>query len=169
MRRGIPAYDIVGIADSTVKESRERIRAAFKNSGLELPAERILQSLSPADLRKDSPMDVAMAVDILARKEDWRGEPVLALGELELSGNIRPTHGAHAAVTTARAAGISNIICDKTTAELLKDIHGIKILAVENLKEIGDKINDKANFIETKPEVKKDKQGIKNIAVENLK
>lgn len=158
LRRGIPAYDIVGIADSTVKESRERIRAAFKNSGLELPAERILQSLSPADLRKDSPMDVAMAVDILARKEDWRGEPVLALGELELSGNIRPTRGAHAAVTTARAAGISNIICDKTTAELLKDIHGIKILAVENLKEINEKINDKANFIETKPEVKKDNE-----------
>lgn len=158
LRRGIPAYDIVGIADSTVKESRERIRAAFKNSGLELPAERILQSLSPADLRKDSPMDVAMAVDILARKEDWRGEPVLALGELELSGNIRPTRGAHAAVTTARAAGISNIICDKTTAELLKDIHGIKILAVENLKEISEKINDKANFIETKPEVKKDNE-----------
>ena len=158
LRRGIPAYDIVGIADSTVKESRERIRAAFKNSGLELPAERILQSLSPADLRKDSPMDVAMAIDILARKEDWRGEPVLALGELELSGNIRPTRGAHAAVTTARAAGISNIICDKTTAELLKDIHGIKILAVENLKEISEKINDKANFIETKPEVKKDNE-----------
>lgn len=158
LRRGIPAYDIVGIADSTVKESRERIRAAFKNSGLELPAERILQSLSPADLRKDSPMDVAMAVDILARKEDWRGEPVLALGELELSGNIRPTRGAHAAVTTARAAGISNIICDKTTAELLKDIHGIKILAVENLKEISEKINDKANFIETKPEVKKENE-----------
>lgn len=158
LRRGIPAYDIVGIADSTVKESRERIRAAFKNSGLELPAERILQSLSPADLRKDSPMDVAMAVDILARKEDWRGEPILALGELELSGNIRPTRGAHAAVTTARAAGISNIICDKTTAELLKDIHGIKILAVENLKEISEKINDKANFIETKPEVKKDNE-----------
>ena len=158
LRRGIPAYDIVGIADSTVKESRERIRAAFKNSGLELPAERILQSLSPADLRKDSPMDVAMAVDILARKEDWRGEPVLALGELELSGNIRPTRGAHAAVTTARAAGISNIICDKTTAELLKDIHGIKILAVENLKEISEKINAKANFIETNPEVKKDNE-----------
>lgn len=158
LRRGIPAYDIVGIADSTVKESRERIRAAFKNSGLELPAERILQSLSPADLRKDSPMDVAMAVDILARKEDWRGEPVLALGELELSGYIRPTRGAHAAVTTARAAGISNIICDKTTAELLKDIHGIKILAVDNLKEINEKIKDKANFIETKPEVKKDKE-----------
>ena len=158
LRRGIPAYDIVGIADSTVKESRERIRAAFKNSGLELPPERILQSLSPADLRKDSPMDVAMAVDILARKEDWRGEPVLALGELELSGNIRPTRGAHAAVTTARAAGISNIICDKTTAELLKDIHGIKILAAENLKEISEKINDNANFIETNPEVKKDNE-----------
>lgn len=158
LRRGIPAYDIVGIADNTVKESRERIRAAFKNSGLELPAERILQSLSSADLRKDSPMDVAMAVDILARKEDWRGEPVLVLGELELSGNIRPTRGAHAAVTTARAAGISNIICDKTTAELLKDIHGIKILAAENLKEISEKINDKANFIETKPEVKKDNE-----------
>lgn len=158
LRRGIPAYDIVGLADNTVKESRERIRAAFKNSGLELPAERILQSLSPADLKKDSPMDVSMAVSILAQKESWRGEPVLALGELELSGGLRPVRGAHAAVTTARAAGISNIICDKATAELLKDIHGIKILAADNLREISEKIKDKANFIETKPEVKNDNE-----------
>lgn len=158
LRRGIPAYDIVGLADNTVKESRERIRAAFKNSGLELPAERILQSLSPADLKKDSPMDVSMAVSILAQKEGWRGEPVLALGELELSGGLRPVRGVHAAVTTARAAGISNIICDKATAEPLKDIHGIKILAADNLKEISEKIKDKANFIETKPEVKNENE-----------
>ncbi len=151
LRRGIPAYDIVGLADSAVTETRERIKAAFKNSGLELPPERILQSLSPADLRKDSPMDVPMALSILATKNGWTGEPVLALGELELNGNIRPVRGAHAAVTTARAAGITNIVCDKTTAQLIKDIDGIKILAVENLKEINEKITDRANFIEINP------------------
>lgn len=158
LRRGIPAYDIVGIADSTVSETRERIKAAFKNSGLELPAERILQSLSPADIRKDSPLDVSMAVSILATKNGWTGEPVLALGELELSGDIRPVRGAHAAVTTAKAAGITNIVCDKTTAELIKDVDGIKVLAAENLKEINEKITDMANFVEVKPQTHKESE-----------
>ena len=88
LRRGIPAYDIVGIADSAVKETRERIRAAFTNSGLDFPSERVLQSLSPADLRKDSPMDLSMALGILGQTKQYPvNEPVLALGELELSGS----------------------------------------------------------------------------------
>lgn len=153
LRRGIPAYDIVGISDGTVKETRERIRYAFSNSGLEFPAERVLQSLSPADLKKDSPLDLSMALSILGKTQNYPiDEPVLALGELELSGGIRPVRGAVAAVNSARAYGITNVVCDPATAELLKDIHGIKILAVDNLKEANEKLHEKDAFHPTTPQ-----------------
>ena len=156
LRRGIPAYDIVGISDGTVKETRERIRYAFSNSGLEFPAKRVLQSLSPADLKKDSPLDLSMALSILGKTQNYPiDEPVLALGELELSGGIRPVRGAVAAVNSARAYGITNVVCDPTTAELLKDIHGIKILAVDNLKEANEKLHEKDAFHPTTPQLYK--------------
>ena len=156
LRRGIPAYDIVGISDGTVKETRERIRYAFSNSGLEFPAERVLQSLSPADLKKDSPLDLSMALSILGKTQNYPiNEPVLALGELELSGGIRPVRGAVAAVNSARAYGITNVVCDPATAELLKDIHGIKILAVDNLKEANEKLHEKDAFHPTTPQLYK--------------
>ena len=154
LRRGIPAYDIVGISDGIIKETRERIRAAFNNSGLDFPSERVLQSLSPADLKKDSPLDLSMALDILEKTQNYPVDgPVLALGELELSGEIRPVRGAVAAVNSAFACGITNIICDPTTAELLKDIHGIKILAVENLKEAHEKLQEINSFKLTEPHI----------------
>ena len=156
LRRGIPAYDIVGISDGTVKETHERIRYAFSNSGLEFPAERVLQSLSPADLKKDSPLDLSMALSILGKTQNYPiDEPVLALGELELSGGIRPVRGAVAAVNSARAYGITNVVCDPATAELLKDIHGIKILAVDNLKEANEKLHEKNAFHPTTPQLYK--------------
>lgn len=156
LRRGIPAYDIVGISDGTVKETRERIRYAFSNSGLEFPAERVLQSLSPADLKKDSPLDLSMALSILGKTQNYPiDEPVLALGELELSGGIRPVRGAVAAVNSARAYGITNVVCDPATAELLKDIHGIKILVVDNLKEANEKLHEKDAFHPTTPQLYK--------------
>ena len=156
LRRGIPAYDIVGISDGTVKETRERIRYAFSNSGLEFPSERVLQSLSPADLKKDSPLDLSMALSILGKTQTYPiDEPVLALGELELSGGIRPVRGAIAAVNSARAYGITNVVCDPATAELLKDIHGIKILAVDNLKEANEKLHEKDAFHPTTPQLYK--------------
>ena len=89
LRRGIPAVDIIGIADSQVKETRERVRAAFANSGLTFPQERVLISASPADLKKENPMDLAIATSILSHTENFMSEQCLVLGELELSGNIR--------------------------------------------------------------------------------
>ena len=156
LRRGIPAYDIVGLADSAVKETRERIRYAFSNSGLDFPSERVLQSLSPADLRKDAPLDLSMAVGILGQIKNYgMDEPVLALGELELSGNIRPVRGAVAAVNTAKASGITNIVCDPETEKLLKDIDGINILSASSLKEVDEKLMDKSNFHKVDPKLYK--------------
>ena len=84
LRRGIPATDIVGLADSCVKEERERVQAAIRNSGLEYPSERVLISLSPADLKKEGAgFDLPIALGVLQKNFT---ESVLVMGELDLSG-----------------------------------------------------------------------------------
>ena len=108
LRRGIPATDIVGLADSSVKESRERVQCAIRNSGLEYPRERVLIALSPADLKKEGAgFDLPIALGVLQKNFT---ESVLVMGELELSGRIRPVRGVHAACSTALASGIEYAI-----------------------------------------------------------
>ena len=75
LRRGIPAVDIVGLADGAVKESRERMRSAVRNSGFEFPMERVLISLSPADLKKEGAgFDLAVALGVLSASENLKGK-----------------------------------------------------------------------------------------------
>jgi magnesium chelatase family protein len=115
LRRGIPATDIVGLADSEVKASRERVQAAIRNSGLEYPSERVLIALSPADLRKEGAgFDLPIALGVLQKNFS---ENVLVMGELELSGAIRPVRGIHAACSTALASGIMYAIVPNANLE----------------------------------------------------
>ena len=115
LRRGIPAVDMVGLADNAVRESRERMRAAIRNSGFEFPVERVLISLSPADVKKEGAgFDLAIALAVLHKKEHPEygiaKDAALVMGELELSGRIRAVRGVHAALSTAREYGIRNCI-----------------------------------------------------------
>ena len=149
LRRGIPAYDIVGLADNRVKEAREVIKAAFKNSGLELPAERILQSLSPADLRKDGYNEtLAMAASILTEQNGYKGENVLILGDLELSGNVRPVRSVHAAVSSAAAMGIRNIIVPEENVAEAREIPGARVIGVKSLSELHEILSKNERFPE---------------------
>lgn len=108
LRHGIPATDIVGISDGAVKETRERVQSAIRNSGLDYPSERVLISLSPADLKKEGTgFDLSIALGVLQKQFT---EDVLVMGELELSGAIRPVRGIHAACSTALASGIQYAI-----------------------------------------------------------
>ena len=108
LRSGIPTTDIVGLADSSVKETRERVQIAIRNSGLEYPSERVLIALSPADLKKEgAEFDLPIALGILQKNFT---ENVLVMGELELSGAIRPVRGVYAACTAALANGIQYAI-----------------------------------------------------------
>lgn len=149
LRRGIPAYDIVGISDGVSRETKDRIRAAFRNSDLDFPKERILQSASPADFKKERSMDLAMAVSILSQTEDYIKEPVMVLGELEPSGKVRPVRGNAAAVITALNAGIRNIVCDPQAAKEIEGIKGIRVLEVESLAEANAGLRFLENFRET--------------------
>jgi len=152
LRRGIPAVDIVGLPDGAVREARERMRAAIRNSGLEFPRERILINLSPADLKKEgSGFDLPIAIAVLLasgeentkevksqtdlQKNDWLECPVMVLGELELSGTVRGVKGVLSAVSRGLEDGIRWYIvpeANRKEAEIRKEA---KVIGVSNLSE----------------------------------
>lgn len=137
LRRGIPAVDIVGLADGAVKETRERVRAAVNNSGFEFPSERVLISLSPADLKKEGAgFDLPVALGIMNEAiPDFVKEKVLVLGELELSGKVRAVKGVHAAISSAMGAGISYAIVPKANLLEASSFTGLKVAGVDSLEE----------------------------------
>ena len=130
LRHGIPATDIVGLADGSVKECRERIQYAIRRSGLEYPDERVIISLSPADLKKEGArFDLPIALGVLQKNFT---ENVLVMGELEMSGKIRPVSGVYAACTVALANGIQYAIVP--TENLNKALEtGIKAFGCDTL------------------------------------
>ena len=149
LRRGIPAVDVVGLADGAVKETRERVRSALINSGFEFPSERVLISLSPADLKKEgAEFDLPVALGILNAKEDsgFIEENVLVMGELELSGRVRAVKGIHAACSTAFASGIQYAIVPKANFEEACSVQGLKVAGVESLEEAASALKDVTCF-----------------------
>ncbi|MCR5763157.1 MAG: YifB family Mg chelatase-like AAA ATPase [Treponema sp.] len=161
LRRGIPAVDIVGLADGAVKESRERMRSAIRNSGLEFPPERVLISLSPADLKKEGAgFDLAVAIAVLSAKEEIDQEynfsagDILVMGELELNGNVRPVKGVHAAVSTAYAGGIRMCIVPSANADEAREVNCMKVFGAGNLLEAFKALKCEEVFTEKKSNYK---------------
>ncbi|MDR2049098.1 MAG: YifB family Mg chelatase-like AAA ATPase [Treponema sp.] len=123
IRRGIPGIDITGLAEGAVREARERVRAAFRNSGLEFPLDRVLINLAPAGLRKDgAALDLPIAVSVMAAAGLVPGlalfpEQLMVLGELELSGRVRPVRGTLAAAAAGLREGVRFFIVPKENGE----------------------------------------------------
>jgi magnesium chelatase family protein len=116
IRRGIPGIDITGLAEGAVREARERVRAAFRNSGYVFPLDRVLINLAPAGVRKDgASLDLPIALSVMAAAGLIPGmaaspDSLLVLGELELSGRLRPVRGVLAATAAGLRAGIGDFI-----------------------------------------------------------
>ena len=114
IRRGIPGTEIVGLPDSSVREARERVRVAIKNTAFQYPSDRILVNLAPADLRKPgSAFDLPIAVAVLAASQQLRlpsADRMLVLGELLLDGTVRPVRGVLAAVSRGAREGIRRFL-----------------------------------------------------------
>jgi magnesium chelatase family protein len=112
IRRGIPGVDISGLAEGAVREARERVRAAFRNSGYEFPLDRILINLAPAGVRKEgAALDLPIALAVMAAAGLAPApDNLLAMGELELSGTVRPVRGVLAAVRAGLGEGIRDFI-----------------------------------------------------------
>ena len=138
VHNGLPTFSIVGLPDNAVKESRDRVRSAIINSGLEFPPLRITINLAPADVRKEGGMfDLPIAVAILAAlgvvAKEKAGEYLL-VGELGLTGSVRSTRGVISAAFLAREKGLKGIICPKANAKEAL-LSGAFVWPVKDLKE----------------------------------
>lgn len=137
---GLPSFDMVGILASEVRESRERIRTALKNSGFPIPPKRITINLSPADQRKKgSGFDLPIAASILTALgiiPQNHLEGCMCCGELSLNGNILPVRGLLSIVLCARENGFRRCIIPKANISEGSVIEGIDIIGISNIQEL---------------------------------
>ena len=136
---GIPAFDIVGLPDAAVKESRERVRAALRNCRFAFPAERLTVNLAPADQKKEGPaFDLPIALGVLACTgviDAQALQGVAAVGEVALDGAVRPVRGALPMAISALQAGIRRIMLPEKNINEVRCVDGLEILPVEHLRQ----------------------------------
>ena len=138
LRRGIPGVDIVGLPDDAVRESRERVRAAIRNSGFEFPRDRVLINLSPVGLRKvGAAYDLALALAVLIASEQVARPlaPTLVCGELTLGGAVQSVRGAMAAVLAARRRGVGAFLVPSPNLAEAAAVGGDAVVGVASLAE----------------------------------
>ncbi len=155
---GLPRFDVVGMPDSSVKESTDRVRTAIKNSNYEFPMERITVNLAPAELRKEGAgYDLAIAVGIMMCKEVIKGKKVeefIVLGELSLNGDIRPVNGMLPMISSALDAGIKRCIVPALNAREAAVVDEVEVYSVSHLREVVDFLNDEREIVPLKVDVK---------------
>jgi magnesium chelatase family protein len=138
VRAGLPAFAIVGLADAAVREARERIQTAIRNSGFEWPRRRITANLAPGDLRKAGPgLDLALACAILAATGQVPAEPLARLGmfgELGLDGSVRPAQGTLAVADEARRGGLGALALAAPAGHAAALVEGIEIAPLRSLQ-----------------------------------
>lgn len=137
---GIPSYEIVGLPDTSVKESKERVRSALKNSGKKFPTQKIIINLAPADIKKEgSYFDLAIAIGILKASGYISGDRninYVFLGELALDGSLRAVNGILPLLISAKNRGYTQFIIPKANAKEASYIEGITVFVAENLNEV---------------------------------
>lgn len=140
---GLPVFNIVGLPDAAVRESRERIQAAFKNSGIRFPARRITVNLAPADVRKaGTAYDLPISLALLAalgngdRPADLIAHgPVLATGELALDGSVRPVRGALSMALLSVEIGATGFLLPAPSADEAAVVEGARLTPLRHLRE----------------------------------
>ncbi len=141
---GLPAFDIVGLADTAVKEARNRVRSAIMNSGRSVPPRRITANLAPADVRKEgSVFDLPLAIGVLKATgqlvADIKG--IVFMGELSLDGSLRRINGVLPSVISAAQNGYAKFIVPADNAKEASFVAGAEIYAAHNLKEVIDHLS----------------------------
>lgn len=138
---GLPRFDVVGLPDSAVSESRDRVRSAIKNCGFTFPVSRITVNLAPADKRKEGPVyDLAMFITLLLASEqlDAATDGYAFLGELSLDGKIRHVNGVLPMVISACQNGFHSIFVPEVNANEAAVVEGIKVLPVNSVMQVID-------------------------------
>lgn len=150
---GLPSFDIVGLPDIRVKEAKERVRTAIKNCGCEFPSRKILVNLAPADKKKEGTFfDLPIAIGILIAIEQIGDvidiENTCILGELSLDGKINRVNGILPMCIEAKNLGIKKVIIPKENSKEAQIIKDLKIIPVENLRDVIDYLNDELEIEE---------------------
>ncbi len=137
---GMPGFDIVGLPDASVKESKERIRAAIKNTKLVMPSKHIIVNLAPADVKKEGAyFDLPIALGILLASQQMAVENIdeyIFLGELSLDGELRRINGVLPMVISAYQSGIKKVVLPFENVKEAAVISGIDVYGVKSLKEL---------------------------------
>ena len=156
---GMPNWEVVGLPDATVKESKERVRTAIKNSGYEFQSRRVVINLAPADTRKEgSFFDLPIAIGILLDFQDvrWQNlEDTVFIGELSLNGRLNKINGILPMCIEAKKLGIKRIILPEENAKEAAIVKGLQVIGATSLKEVVDYLNDEENIEPTKTDIQK--------------
>lgn len=155
--RALPYFGIVGLPDATVKESRERVKAALGNSGVTFPVKKITVNLAPADLKKEgASFDLPIAVGIMAAAgiiNHHELDNTLFIGELSFEGKLRSVKGILSIIMAAKEKGFKRMIIPQSNASEATIINGIEIYAFKNLEMVLDFLLGKIQIIPVKKEV----------------
>jgi magnesium chelatase family protein len=147
---GLPTFQMVGLPDASVRESRDRVRSAIRNSGFEFPPHRVTVNLAPADIRKaGSSFDLPIALGVLAAggqiaRRDIAG--ILLLGELSLDGGIQPARGVLPIAAAARRHGCGALLLPHANSSEAAVVDGLELFPVRSLAEAVGALNDPAGF-----------------------
>ena len=139
-------FFLVGLPDSAVKESQQRIKAAFNNNGYKFPGKEITINMAPADIRKEgSVFDLPIAIAILASSEQVSAEHLdkyMILGELSLDGILKPLRGVLPIALNARDSGFKGIILPRENAREASMVKGLEVIPVDHLNDVVEFVND---------------------------
>ncbi len=147
---GLPVFQMVGLAEASVRESKERVRAAVNNSGYSFPMDRVVVNLAPADVQKTgSGLDLPVAMAILGASGLVPSDvmtPYLMSGELSLNGRIKPVRGILPVALTAREQGFKGVLVPADNVEEAAMVDGLDILPVSRLSEVVEYFSGHGNI-----------------------
>lgn len=160
LSQGLPAFELVGLPDAAVKESRDRVRSALKNCGFQFPVGRITMNLAPADRKKAGPLyDLPLLVSLLLASRQFSCDvsDAVFLGELSLAGEVRPIRGALAMACEAMLAGFHRLFVPERCAAEAAVAEGIQVFPVRDVPQLlahlqGEKLIAPASPSPTPPE-----------------
>lgn len=154
---GLPGFQVVGLGDRAVAESRHRVRAAIVQSGFNFPMQRVTANLAPADLRKDGTgFDLPMALAVLiasGQAKPEKAQDFLVAGELALDGRLRPIPGGLSLAARARDLGLRGVILPSESAREAAVVSGIRVLGCSRLDQVVSWLSDLVELEEPEPPV----------------
>lgn len=139
LSQGLPRFDLVGLPDAAVKESRERVRAAIKNCGYRFPLSRIVANIAPADRKKEGPLyDLPLFLAVLSASDQLKADvgSYAFLGELSLDGELRPVRGVLPMVMQAKETGCKGVFVPLENGAEASVVEGLPVYPARNVKEI---------------------------------